>query len=77
VHWCRDLLPADFPNSRVLLFDYDPRLTFQPGFSKSRLTTAAFNILNLIVDVRRGEPLRPIVFLAHGLGGILVKYALI
>ncbi|KDN69197.1 hypothetical protein CSUB01_06617 [Colletotrichum sublineola] len=71
------MLPSDFPNSRVLFFDYDPQFTFQPGFSKSRLTTTAFNILNLIVDVRREEPLRPIVFLSHGLGGILVKYALI
>ncbi|KAK7456859.1 hypothetical protein Landi51_02135 [Colletotrichum acutatum] len=72
-----DLLPSDFPHSRILFFDYDPHWAFRSGFTENRLQVITLHLLQHAIKLRKKDPLRPIVFIAHGVGGILVKNALL
>lgn len=71
--WLRQLLPKDFPDSRILLFNYDALHIF----GGTRLLHATRHFLDNLVEKRRHDPLRPIIFLAHSVGGIFLKYALL
>jgi hypothetical protein len=71
--WLRQLLPKDFPDSRILLFVYDALHVF----GKARLFHAARHFLDLLINKRRHDPFRPIIFLAHSVGGVFLKYALV
>ncbi|EXK25027.1 hypothetical protein FOMG_18285 [Fusarium oxysporum f. sp. melonis 26406] len=75
--WLEDLLPESTPRCRVLTFGYDSKL----AFSKSRSGVEAFarDLLNRLRIVRSSSEARnrPLVFIAHSLGGIVVKKALI
>ncbi|CEI70924.1 unnamed protein product [Fusarium venenatum] len=69
--WLEDLLPESIPRCRVMTFGYDSKL----AFSKSQSGVEAFaqDLLNRLRVARN----RPLVFIAHSLGGIVVKKALI
>ncbi|KAM5521611.1 hypothetical protein FOXYSP1_15502, partial [Fusarium oxysporum f. sp. phaseoli] len=71
--WLEDLLPESIPRCRVLTFGYDSKL----AFSKSRSGVEAFarDLLNRLRIVRSSSEARnrPLVFIAHSLGGIMVK----
>lgn len=73
VFWPEDLLPKDFPDARVLTFGYDSNVSqwFRGPANKNTLSEHAHDLLSAISGCR---PLhRPIIFIAHSLGGILVK----
>jgi hypothetical protein len=63
------------PHSRVLLYCYNAYDSFN-SFSCSTLLDLSESFLNLILDSRRDDPHRPIIFIAHSLGGIMIKQAL-
>ncbi|KAF6226268.1 hypothetical protein HO133_009134 [Letharia lupina] len=71
----------DNPSSRVMTFGYDSS-RFETGLCKmGRFKDAALQLLDDLVELRRGLDLvadtrRPIVFITHDLGGIVVKTAL-
>ncbi|SCO50241.1 uncharacterized protein FFMR_10204 [Fusarium fujikuroi] len=75
--WLEDLLPESIPRCRVMTFGYDSKL----AFSKSRSGVEAFaqDLLNRLRVVRSSPEARnrPLMFIAHSLGGIVVKKALI
>ena len=75
VYWPRDLLPADCPNARVLVWGYDTVVTkgFAPA-NKSNLFAHAKDLLYCLE--RESVSGRPLVFVAHSLGGLLVKEVL-
>ncbi|KPI45279.1 Protein SERAC1 [Cyphellophora attinorum] len=62
--WPQDLVPKDFPNVRVMTYGY-----------KSSLHTKGF--LGALTDYRDACRNRPLIFVAHSLGGILVKDAIV
>ncbi|KAK0612792.1 hypothetical protein B0T17DRAFT_583367 [Bombardia bombarda] len=75
--WLEDFLPGSLPNSRIMTFGYDSGLAFNR--SKSGIDNFARDLLNRLRMVRGDADAlnRPIIFIAHSLGGIVVKKALI
>jgi hypothetical protein len=73
--WLRDFLPSSLPNARILLFGYNANIAFET--STAGVLEQAKNLLNLIKLARINNTDRPIVFIAHSLGGIIVKRALV
>ncbi|CCC05215.1 unnamed protein product [Sordaria macrospora k-hell] len=80
LYWPRDLLPDTLPTARIMTYGYDTRLShpFQgrgPA-PKSSVYNMAWNFLLQLEAERHADPSRPLLFVAHSLGGILVKEAL-
>ncbi|GAP91530.1 putative tol protein [Rosellinia necatrix] len=75
--WLEDFLPEAFPDARIMSFGYDSALLFSR--SRGKVEDFARDLLNRLWMLR-GSPEgknRPIIFVAHSLGGIVVKKALI
>lgn len=71
--WPRDLLPAECPNARILTWGYDSRVTKYYSEAVNKDTIFQYG-KNLLYDLRRKRKIdRPIVWVAHSLGGIVVK----
>ncbi|KAI0475341.1 hypothetical protein GGR56DRAFT_508490 [Xylariaceae sp. FL0804] len=75
VYWPKDLVPDIIPQARVLTFGYDTNIrhTLINPPSANRLIEHAQDFLSALEACRIQEPRRPLVFIAHSLGGILVK----
>ncbi|KAK4228035.1 hypothetical protein QBC38DRAFT_454589 [Podospora fimiseda] len=74
--WLRDLLPAKIPNVRVMSLQYDSSVF---GRSAQAIRDNARKLLQLLYNQRednRDAQKRPIVFIGHSLGGLLIKQAL-
>jgi len=74
--WPRDWLPRDVPGLRVLAVDYATSLTHWgascPSERGRRLLDARAR--HLLQSLRRaGVGQRPIVFVAHSMGGLIVS----
>ncbi|KAK0706162.1 Alpha/Beta hydrolase protein, partial [Lasiosphaeria miniovina] len=78
--WLKDLLHTKLPGVRVMTFGYDA--TVLGNTSEQKVRNHAGSLLAELRDLREGDdgPIgfngRPIVFVAHSLGGIIVKQAL-
>ncbi len=80
IYWPEDLACQTIPNSRILTFGYDTKVRhwLKGSVSKKTVYDHAWEMLCGLDDLRRSriESRRPIVFVAHSLGGIVVKEAL-
>lgn len=77
--WLRDLLPKNLRCARVLAFEYNANTTsLYGGRSGERIQQHAQTLIAEIQADRslEGCPNRPLIFICHGLGGIVVKKAL-
>ncbi|KAI0858787.1 hypothetical protein F4860DRAFT_484809 [Xylaria cubensis] len=72
VCWIRDLLGQDIPNARIISWGWAAS-TLKEG---DTFAGQAENLLSDISRVRTGTR-RPIIFVGHGLGGLLIKEALV
>jgi hypothetical protein len=75
VYWSRDLLSETVPNARVLTYGYDTQIRHWVNslVSKNTVYDIAWDFLVALEAVRRSESSRPILFIVHSLGGIVVK----
>lgn len=74
--WIRDALPKSMPNIRPILYGYDTTLvnsnSFQSIFDLSR------GLLDQLKANGWSSPApKPLIFLAHSLGGLVLKQALV
>lgn len=74
--WIRDELPRSFPGVRVVLYGYDSRLIGSSSFQSIRDIAHSF-VLNLKSGAWNISSSKPIIFLAHSLGGIVLKEAIV
>lgn len=70
--WLRDFLPQQIPHARIMSFGYDSVLLFSK--STSDVGTFAEQLLESLLSRRMNvADTRPIIFICHSLGGIVVK----
>jgi hypothetical protein len=77
VFWPRDLLKDDFPKARIITFGYNTNITrgYHPAH-QGNIFSHARDLLYELEAKRRKAVDRDLVFIAHSLGGILVKEVL-
>ena len=74
--WPQELLPIEHPNIRIFTWGYDVDIDHAfSGASTATVFQHAGNLLSDIADVRIPKEIqtRPLFFIAHSLGGIVVK----
>jgi hypothetical protein len=77
--WPTTLLPSRLKNVRILTYGYDAYIVRKSVASSNRLTDHAMNLLKDLTDDRAycNASCRPIIFIAHSLGGLVCKKAIL
>ncbi|KAH0562121.1 hypothetical protein GP486_003181 [Trichoglossum hirsutum] len=76
--WPRDLLPEDFPRARIMTFGYDADVVrFWTIASSNRLHDHGKSLAYSVLSQHAMPGTRPIIFIAHSLGGLVCKEALV
>jgi hypothetical protein len=75
--WLRDFAPKDVPRARFVTYGYDT--TVVDSDSNQGVHDLASTLLDRLVDFRRDTQTqqRPLCFVCHSLGGVVVKEALV
>ncbi|KAK3294357.1 uncharacterized protein B0H64DRAFT_324187 [Chaetomium fimeti] len=74
--WIRDSLPKHLPGTRAILYGYDTKLLNSDSFQS--IPDLARELINQLQAYGWGTQIRrPLVFLAHSLGGLVLKEALV
>jgi hypothetical protein len=81
INWLKDedMLPRSLPRARIMQFDYRLALTEVPT-AEDNLETIATELLKELSKVRKdckSSLSRPIIFIGHSFGGIVIEKALI
>lgn len=79
VFWPRDLLPEEIPKNRILTWGYDVQIEqMLSASSNASIFQHAETLLSDLASLRSSpmDKERPLIFIAHSLGGIVVKDAL-
>ncbi|KAK4104683.1 hypothetical protein N658DRAFT_556519 [Parathielavia hyrcaniae] len=77
--WIKTLLPFKLDRARILTYGYNAKVVRRSVASSNRLIDYATDLLtDLTADSARCiAPTRPIIFVAHGLGGLVCKQAIL
>lgn len=73
--WLKEDLPRVVPDARIFLYEYDSKAVF--GKDRSTFVDKATELLETVRCERDKADTRPILFIGHSLGGLLIKQALI
>ncbi|EUC48839.1 hypothetical protein COCMIDRAFT_2294 [Bipolaris oryzae ATCC 44560] len=71
-----DMLPAVAPNARIMRYGYLPHW-LDPMKMREFIAIVAEKLLIALKQQRKNAPFRPLVFVAHGFGGLIVLKALL
>jgi len=72
--WLRDFLPSQIPEARIMSFGYNADTANSKAVTD--IDDVATDLLNRLGRERLGQAkTRPILFICHSLGGIVVKKA--
>jgi protein SERAC1 len=75
--WPDTLLREDFPRARIMTFGYDADVVrFWTIASSNRLDDHGKSLAYALLDQRQRADQRPIIFIAHSLGGLVCEDAL-
>ncbi|KAH8796346.1 hypothetical protein BGZ57DRAFT_746706, partial [Hyaloscypha finlandica] len=79
VYWPLELLPGTHEDIRILTYGYDSHVShwFTGPANKMTIATHGRSLLNDLARERQDSRGRPMIFVAHSLGGLVVKEALI
>ncbi|KAL7942253.1 hypothetical protein V8C42DRAFT_360339 [Trichoderma barbatum] len=79
VHWLRDtyMLPSIVPNARIMVYNYDSKWNWDAP--KTRLELCGEDLVICLHNFRQREGVqdRPILFIGHSLGGLVIEYGLL
>ena len=78
--WIRDALPEQLPGARVMLYGYDSTLANSTSSQNLGDVASRFReslSVNIGRRTKRRTNCRPLVFIAHSLGGLVLKQAII
>jgi hypothetical protein len=74
--WLRDRLPRDMPNARSIIYGYDTHLIRSE--SVKDVDDMAIALIGKMKSIGRSSPsAKPLLMLAHSLGGIVLKQAMV
>ncbi|CEJ87104.1 hypothetical protein VHEMI04303 [[Torrubiella] hemipterigena] len=69
--WLRDFLPEAVPTSRIFIYGYDTKL---PGsLSDASILELSRRLLESVKSTRASAKNRPIIFIGHSLGNLVIK----
>ncbi|KAF8252047.1 hypothetical protein K440DRAFT_658315 [Wilcoxina mikolae CBS 423.85] len=75
--WLRDFLPDMVPKARIMIYGYDTRLDGSNSYAS--IIDLAKGFLQEVKTVREAPDAaqRPLIFIGHSLGGLVIKQALV
>lgn len=74
--WLRDALPEELPGARVMIYGYDSKLAESTSFQNLGDVASRFRE-SLQVHLGKRASGRPLIFIAHSLGGLVLKQAMV
>ena len=75
--WPKTLLPPRLERARILTYGYDAYVVRKGAAASTRLTDHAQNFLHDLTTDRASAPSRPLILVAHSLGGVVCKEAIL
>jgi hypothetical protein len=77
--WPKTLLPSELEDARILVYGYDAYVVRKGVATSTRLADHAANLVGDLARDRTqcGAPSRPLIFVAHSLGGLVCKKAIL
>ena len=77
VYWPAELLRVDYPNCRIMIYGYDSQVThwFRGPAMQLDIFSYGESLLNGLEAKRRADPDRPLIYIVHSLGGLILKDA--
>lgn len=72
-NWLKDLLPSEFPNARILSFGYNSAVALSKSIADISMFGEMLLTRTLMERMKPWQRNRPIIFVGHSLGGIVIK----